>query len=68
MIINGPNLNLLGQREPDVSGHDTLEGINRGLAALAADWDIRLDFYQSNHEGDLVDAVQRVGLEYDVAV
>ncbi len=68
MIINGPNLNLLGQREPDVYGHDTLEGINRGLAALAADWDIRLDFYQSNHEGDLVEAVQRVGREYDGAV
>jgi len=68
LIINGPNLNLLGQREPGLYGSDSLESINGRLAALAADWGLDLDFYQSNHEGDLVEALQRVGREYDGAI
>lgn len=58
LVIHGPNLNLLGSREPDVYGAETLEMINRRLAASAKDAGIRLSVYQSNSEGDLVDRIQ----------
>ncbi len=67
-IINGPNLNLLGRREPERYGRETLEEINRRLAARAASWSVDVDFFQSNHEGDLVEAVQRAGRDYDGAI
>ena len=59
MVIHGPNLNLLGSREPDVYGRETLAAINRRLAATAKAAGARLQTFQSNHEGDLVDRVQR---------
>ncbi|MDR1085673.1 MAG: type II 3-dehydroquinate dehydratase [Deltaproteobacteria bacterium] len=68
LVINGPNLNLLGQREPELYGSQTLDDLNRDLAALGAKWSAELDFFQSNHEGQLVEAVHRLVKEYDGAV
>lgn len=59
LILNGPNLNLLGQREPHIYGSETLEDINRKLSAQAESAGVAVDFVQSNHEGDLIDAVQQ---------
>ena len=55
LVINGPNLNLLGEREPDVYGELTLKGINDSMQKLAKELGVELDFFQSNHEGDIVD-------------
>ena len=57
LVLHGPNLNLLGRREPDVYGTVTLEGINFALEALAAERGAELYIVQSNHEGVLVDAI-----------
>jgi 3-dehydroquinate dehydratase-2 len=54
-ILNGPNLNLLGKREPEIYGHDTLEDVRAACAALAAELGLAIDLRQSNHEGELVD-------------
>jgi 3-dehydroquinate dehydratase-2 len=58
LLIHGPNLNLLGQREPDVYGSQTLEQINDRLQAYAAENGFELKTFQSNSEGALIDAVQ----------
>jgi len=55
IIINGPNLNLLGRREPEVYGHDTLEDINRRIEERTRDLGVTLEFFQSNSEGALID-------------
>ena len=57
-IINGPNLNLLGIREPEQYGNETLESINRELLELGKKNNITLDFFQSNIEGEIVDSLQ----------
>jgi 3-dehydroquinate dehydratase II len=57
-IIHGPNLNLLGSRNPEVYGSATLEEINGLIAAKAATLGLEALFFQSNHEGDLIDMVQ----------
>ncbi|HMM97056.1 type II 3-dehydroquinate dehydratase [Phycicoccus sp.] len=58
LVLNGPNLNLLGEREPAVYGHDTLADVERLCADAAARHDLTVDFRQTNHEGTLVDWVQ----------
>lgn len=59
LVIQGPNLNLLGMREPEVYGTITLDDIHKKLADLAKQADISLETYQSNHEGELIDRVQK---------
>jgi len=57
LVLHGPNLNLLGKREPEVYGHDTLEKINQRLRAWAEERGIELRIVQSNHEGALIEAI-----------
>ena len=61
MVLNGPNLNLLGTREPDIYGTETLEAIEAACRKRAADLGLAVEFRQSNNEGDLVDWVQEAG-------
>ena len=58
LVLNGPNLNLLGEREPEVYGTDTLADVEALCVAAAAPHGLVVDFRQSNHEGTLVDWVQ----------
>jgi len=57
-ILNGPNLNLLGVREPSIYGRDTLGDIEERCSARAAALGLEIDFRQTNHEGQLVDWIQ----------
>ena len=58
-VVHGPNLNLLGTREPAVYGSATLDDVNVGVASLAAELGVEVEFFHSNHEGALVDHVQQ---------
>jgi 3-dehydroquinate dehydratase-2 len=58
LVIHGPNLNLLGNREPDVYGKMSLADIEQRLVQLAASLSIELEFFQSNHEGYIIDRIQ----------
>ena len=58
LILNGPNLNLLGLREPDIYGRKTYADLKAYIAAVCRDEDIGFEIRQSNHEGDLVDMIQ----------
>ena len=59
LVIHGPNLNLLGKREPNVYGKLTLDEINDQLSNQAEKLGVTLEFFQSNHEGAIVDAIQQ---------
>ena len=59
LVIQGPNLNLLGTREPEVYGKTTLEDIHQRLGEIAQAQSIELNTYQSNHEGELIDRIQK---------
>jgi len=63
LVIHGPNLNLLGTREPQIYGRETLEDINARLTATARASNTELQTFQSNHEGVLVDRIQQAGRE-----
>ena len=65
LVIHGPNLNLLGRREPEIYGRTTLDEINSHLAALGAQLGLALDIFQSNHEGAIVDRIQQAAGVYD---
>ena len=55
IIINGPNLNLLGEREPEIYGSETLEQVNKWIENHELCIDLELEFFQSNSEGELID-------------
>jgi 3-dehydroquinate dehydratase-2 len=58
LVVNGPNLNLLGEREPEIYGKAGLDEINRSMEAWCKKRGWNIEFYQSNHEGALIDAIQ----------
>ncbi|QKD80886.1 type II 3-dehydroquinate dehydratase [Thermoleptolyngbya sichuanensis A183] len=57
LVLHGPNLNLLGHREPGIYGRETLDSINQSLQDAAVQLGVRLESFQSNHEGALIDAI-----------
>lgn len=65
IIINGPNLNLLGRREPEIYGEDSFEDFMIHLKGKFVDADVELTYFQSNHEGSLLDKLHEVGFHYD---
>ena len=68
LVLHGPNLNLLGAREPEIYGCTTLSDINRMMAERAQAAGVAIDFFQSNHEGTLVDAIQEARGRYDFII
>lgn len=68
LVIHGPNLNLLGEREPNVYGTVTLEEINKDLVEMAAKNDVELRIVQSNHEGEIVETIQNARHWADVII
>ncbi|HEY1663818.1 MAG TPA: type II 3-dehydroquinate dehydratase [Verrucomicrobiae bacterium] len=68
LFLNGPNLNLLGQREPEVYGHATLADIEVSVRERAGQLKVEIDFRQSNLEGELVDWIQQAKGKFDVIV
>ena len=65
LILNGPNLNLLGRREPEIYGEDTFEDFFLILQGKFIDNDVELTYFQSNHEGELIDKLHETGFDYD---
>ncbi len=68
LFLNGPNLNLLGQREPSIYGHKTLEEIERMVTERAQSLRAKVEFRQSNFEGELVTWIQQAKGEFEVIV
>lgn len=67
-VINGPNLNMLGTRQPEIYGSDTLADIETGCREKAAALGLEIEFFQSNHEGEIVTAIQQARGRFDAVV
>lgn len=65
LVIHGPNLNMLGKREPEIYGTTRLDDINKRLAELGKKLGLTVDTYQSNHEGAIIDKIQEASQKYD---
>jgi 3-dehydroquinate dehydratase-2 len=68
LVLHGPNLNLLGKREPAIYGAFSLEEINGQIRALAAELGVEIELFQSNHEGELIDRIHRAMGAFDAVV
>lgn len=68
LVIHGPNLNLLGQREPEIYGSLSLDEINQRLQELASKEGVGLDIMQSNHEGEMVDRIGQARGQYNTLI
>ena len=66
LVLDGPNLNLVGTREPEIYGYETLDEIHAALVLKALDLGLDIDFFQSNHEGALIDRLHQ--RDFDVAI
>jgi len=65
LVINGPNLNMLGMREPEIYGDETLEDLIDYVIDYCKQRNVEVEFYQSNHEGDIIDAIQEALDKFD---
>lgn len=68
IVINGPNLNLLGQREVEIYGRMNLKELSAQLGEIAKSHGIEIDFFQSNHEGEIVDKIQSSNGDHDLII
>ncbi len=68
LVINGPNLNMLGTRQPEIYGSETLSDIETACREKATALDLEIDFFQSNHEGEIVSAIQQARGKFDAII
>ena len=68
IVINGPNLNMLGKREPSIYGNDTLEDLEKYIKSEFSEKNINIEFFQSNYEGAIIDMLHKANDEFDGVV